>query len=174
MTSPTTPHPAGASEEAANLAALQARLSVFDGPDDFDEMRGPLYWPTMPADEAESEWDSLRHWTGDFRARFPHAVKIPDCWYQHSDLVEALSALRDHERASYSSTAPPTAAIEWHRAFRDIETRMEAWIKRFTCTVPGRGHQPTPVNEAPPEGWNDFVHADISARRSRQIAVALA
>jgi hypothetical protein len=127
----------------------------------------------MPADEAKAEWESLRGWVENFRSRFPHSVKIPNCWYLHSDLVEALSALRDYERSSFSSTAPPTAAVEWHRAFRDMESRMEGWIKRFTCTVPGRGHTPAPVNDLPPEGWDDFVRDDAAARRARQIAVAL-
>jgi hypothetical protein len=173
MTGPTGPDAAKPPDELTGVAALQARLGVMDGLDDFDEMRGPTYWPTLPADEAEAEWDSLRRWVEGFRSRFPHAVKIPDCWFMHGDLAEALSALRDHERASFSSTAPPTAAVEWHRACREMEVRMEGWIKRFTCTIPGRGHEPAAVSDPPPAGWDEFVRSDVSTRSARQIAVAL-
>lgn len=60
-------------------------------------------------------------------------VRLPPCWYRHNDLVEALSTLRDHERISYSDTAPPTAAVAWHSAFRDIETRLRGWIAELRC-----------------------------------------
>jgi len=160
-------------DTAASLAALQAKLSVLDGLDDFDELHGPTYWPALTADDAEAEWESLRRWVEAFRSRFPHATKLPDCWYCHADLVEALAALRDHERASFSSTAPPTAAVEWHRAFRDMESRMECWIKRFTCVVSGRGHEPPPAPAEPDAAWAEFVRADIDRRRTRQIELAL-
>jgi len=63
------------------------------------------------------------------------------------------------ERAS-----PPrvlrTGPVEWHRALRDIEARVETWVKRLTCTVPGRGHAPT--------SWPEFVEIDVAERRKRQ------
>jgi hypothetical protein len=156
-------------DRLSSLDRLAAQLSM-EGTDDFDEMASPFFWPGLAA----PEWESLRLWVERFRARFPHATRIPDCWYHHVDLVEALSALRDHERASYSSTAPPTAGVEWHRAFRDMESRYEAWIKRFKCQgEPGRPHLRAAVDERPREDWADFVQLDTHLRADRQIKAAM-
>lgn len=127
--------------------------------EEFDASAGPVYWPSLTAEEAEPEWESLRDWLERLRSRFPHAIRIPPCWWHHNDLVELLSALRDFERACFAPTAPPTAAVEWHRAFQDIEKRMDMWIKRFACAVPGREHP------EPSSGWDEFILADAQARR---------
>ncbi len=100
------------------------------------------------------------------RARFPHlTARIPDCWYRHNDLVEALLALRDHERACYTASSPASAAVEWHRAFRDMEARWDSWIKRFTCTVPGKGHPPPDLVRSNPDAeFAAFVKDDLARR----------
>ena len=150
---------------ALALTELSARLSAEGG--DFDEFDGPVYWPTRDADRAEWDWPSLAHWVGRLRARFPNmTARIPDCWYLHNDLVEALLALRDHERVSYATTAPGSAAVEWHRAFRDMEARWDSWIRRFGCAVPGRGHEPLDLDSPPPDGFAEFVAADLDRRRT--------
>lgn len=147
------------------LTELSARLSAEGG--DFEEFDGPLYWPTREADRAEWDWPSLAGWVARLRARFPHMTsRIPDCWYQHNDLVEALLALRDHERVSYASSAPGSAAVEWHRAFRDMEARWDGWIKRFTCSIPGKGHPPLNLNTPLPAGFAEFVQTDLTQRRA--------
>lgn len=160
------PDPAtNSSPVVAALTELSARLSADDG-DDFDEFDGPIYWPTRDTDQAEFDWPSLAEWVNRLRARFPHmTARIPDCWYRHNDLVEALLALRDHERVSYASTAPASAAVEWHRAFRDMEARWDNWIKRFTCTVPGKGHPSLDLDTPQPdEEFAAFVKADLARR----------
>jgi hypothetical protein len=160
-------------DPVANLAALAERLGL-NTLDEFDEMAGPVYWPDLTAEDAAAEWDGLRRWVLNLRIRFPQATKIPDCWYRHNDLVEALSALRDYERASFSSTAPPSGAVEWHRAFRDIEARYETWIRKLPCQAgTGRGHEVTEPALEPTADWDDFIRSDIDARERRQIAAAL-
>jgi hypothetical protein len=148
----------------AALTDLTSRLSSEGG--DFDEFGGPIYWPTREPEQAEFDWPALAAWVHRLRERFPHTTgRIPDCWYRHNDLVEVLLALRDHERVSYSSTAPASAAVEWHRAFRDMEVRWDGWIKRFTCTVPGRGHQDLDLGAREPASEFDaFVKADVARR----------
>jgi hypothetical protein len=169
---PTDNNSAGKSRLAAQpespvvaaLTELTARLSAETG--DFDEFEGPVYWPTREPERAEWDWPSLAQWVARLRARFPHmTARIPDCWYLHNDLVEALLALRDHERVSYASTAPGAAAVEWHRAFRDMEARWDSWIKRYTCTVPGKGHPPT-FDASNPQGFAEFVKADLARRQA--------
>jgi hypothetical protein len=70
-------------------------------------------------------------------------VRVPACWYRHNGLVELLSALRDHERACYTDTAAPTAAVTWMTAFRDIEARLRVWIAELRCGGDPRYHDPT-------------------------------
>ena len=152
---------------ARALTELSSRLTA--DPGDFDDFEGPVYWPTREADQAEWVWPSLMQWVNRLRARFPNmTARIPDCWYQHNDLVEALLALRDHERVSYTCTAPGSAAAEWHRAFRDMEARWDGWIKRFTCTIPGKGHPPLNLDTPTPEGFAEFVAADLDRRRETE------
>jgi hypothetical protein len=127
---------------------------------------GTVLWPILTTVEAIEEWPKLLAWVELLRVRFPNAVRLPDCWWQHNDLVEALSALRDYERACYAPHASSTAPVDWHRAFRDIEARIEVWIRRFTCTVPGRGHPPAEANSDLPAGWQQHLDADLATRHT--------
>jgi hypothetical protein len=151
--------------KAAQLVAIAHELRDNELAD-AGELPHPIFWPALTADEAEQEWDLLRRWVDQLRVRYANLTRVPDCWWRHNDLVEVLAALRDFEGACFSATAPATAAVEWQRALRDMEIRMELWIKRFTCVVPGRGHDLTvEVEEAVPAGWAEFVQRDIKARR---------
>jgi hypothetical protein len=125
-----------------------------------DESAPPIQWSELTAEEAEQEWPALRAWVNQLQRRFPHTLRLPTCWWQHNDLVELLAALRDHERASFGPSAPPTAAIEWHRAFRDTEVRAETWIRRLGCSVPGREHPDVSTSDA----WQHFIEADVQSR----------
>src|ERR1035437_5859646 len=48
-------------------------------------------------------------------------------------MVEALSALRDHERMSFSEHGSPTGAVDWLRAFREIAARLMDLAARTQC-----------------------------------------
>lgn len=108
-----------------------------DGDDEFDEdtkpSDPPIHWPSLTGAEAANEWRLLYLWVTVLQHRFRGMVRLPTCWYRHNDLVEALSALRDHERISYADNAAPTAAVAWHAAFRDIEVRLRTWISELRC-----------------------------------------
>ncbi|TAM92794.1 MAG: hypothetical protein EPN43_01910 [Jatrophihabitans sp.] len=119
----------------------------------------PVFWPALTPAEAELEWPALRDWVVTLGARFPHATRVPPCWWQHNDLVELLAALRDFERACYGAAARLTGPVEWHGAFQDIERRLEMWVKRLGCAV-GREH----FHLLDEDGWRAFVAADIAAR----------
>jgi len=83
----------------------------------FGQLDGPIHWPSLTAEERTVRSDELRDWVEKFGARFDIDVRvIPPCWQRHEGMVESLSALRDHERASYADTATPTAAVDWLRA----------------------------------------------------------
>lgn len=95
---------------------------------------GPLFWPDIPADDAPAEWVDLRAWVHRLIARYDlDSHVVPGCWYRHNHLVEALAALRDCERGCFAATAPPAAAVDWQRAWRDIESRLRAWTAELRC-----------------------------------------
>lgn len=150
--------------KAAQLVALAHELRE-EGLGKGDQQH-PIFWPALRAEEAKREWDALRRWVEQLRIRYPNLVRLPECWWRHNDLVEVLSALRDHERACFNPLAPATAAVEWQRALRDMEIRMEIWIKRFTCNVPGRCHETQVSSEdVLPDGWMEHVTRDVARRR---------
>jgi hypothetical protein len=142
---------------------------------DFDDVPGPTSWPLVPAADAAAEWDDLRTWVDALQQRFPHLDHhvIPRCWWRHNGHVEALCALRDHERSSFSETAPATAPVDWLRALRDISTLLKAWTAEVGC---GSAHQDPPVALRTVErgDWERHVRADVRRRHEREIDEAAA
>jgi hypothetical protein len=149
-------------------AAIEALFGA-DGPPDFDDTDGPLFWPKLPAPEAAQAWAELRGWVEQLIERFSHLDHhaIPNCWWRHNGHVEALVALRDHERMCYSDSSPSTAGVEWHRAFRDIEARMREWTSTLAC---GSSHDPRPrPSRVIDDGeWEEFIAADKQDRERAQ------
>lgn len=128
---------------------------------------GPVHWPSLTADDAAEEWEALRIWVNELLDRYHEIARLPDCWWRHNDFVEVLSALRDYERACFGKRAPLTGPVEWQRALRDIENRLEFWSKRLMCAVRGRGHEMTqPCGETSP--WANHIEADVARRRARE------
>ena len=141
--------------------------------DDFPDIPTPTYWPALPATDAADEWDHLRAWVENLCGRFAHLDHhvIPRCWWRHNEHVEALAALRDHERSSYSDTAPATAPLDWFRALRDIAALLRAWTAELGCATT---HQnPAATLRAVDEGeWERFVEVDVERRQQREIDAA--
>ncbi len=121
----------------------------------FGELASPVHWPSLTDQERESRTDELRDWVGQLVARFALDIRvIPPCWLRHNGMVETLSALRDHERASYANSAPATAAVDWLRALRDVESLLRDLAGKTQCTaqihrpeLPRAAHlvEPTPT-----------------------------
>ena len=167
-TADTGPDP---DDRLSKLAALFGA----DGPPDLDDVEGPVHWPDLTADDAPAEWDGLRTWVDRLLERFPHLDHhvIPLCWWRHNGHVEALAALRDHERICYADSSPATAAVDWHRAFREIESRLREWTGALPC---GSTHDPRvralrPLDQGE---WATFVAADTEQRRQAAIRHAAA
>jgi len=100
------------------------------------QLDGPIHWPSLTADERAVRSDELRDWVERLVARFDIDVRvIPPCWQRHDGMIESLSALRDHERASYADTASPTAAVDWLRALREVELRLHELASKTQCTA---------------------------------------
>jgi hypothetical protein len=90
---------------------------------------------------------------------------VPRCWFKHNGHVEALVALRDHERVSFSDTAPATAPLDWLRALRDTAFLLRAWTADLPC---GATHQAAcvPLAAIDEDAWQRHI-IDEASRRSR-------
>jgi hypothetical protein len=131
----------------------------------FGDLQGPTHWPSLLPDDARQAWADLRDWVEHLVDRFGLETRaVPPCWYQHNTVVEALSALRDHERISFAPSASPTAAVDWFRALREIEHRLSEAGARTQCSI--NEHRPDP-----PRTWQTnqsqcriFIEDDIRDR----------
>lgn len=165
----------GVSDPISGVERLQAIIVRHGGgAPGLDEVPAATHWPSIPAVDAEAEWNDLRAWVEQLLERFAqldHHV-VPACWWRHNEHVEALSALRDHETVSYSDTAPATGPMEWLRALRDVTALLRAWTSELSC---GATHQPTPtrLRVAGDDGWDAFAAADLEQRRQAAIRTAL-
>lgn len=102
----------------------------------FGQLAGPVHWPSLTSEERVQRSEELKRWVAQLVGRFDIDVRIvPPCWQRHPGMVEALSALRDHERACYADTAPPTAAVDWLRALREVEARLHELVAKTQCTA---------------------------------------
>ena len=128
---------------AANDEPLDFGVDPFDRT--FGQLRGPIHWPSLTVQEAASRMSELRDWVSLLVTRFGLEPRtVPPCWARHPAMVEILSALRDHERASYADTAPPTAAVDWLRALRDAQLLLAETGARTQCTVHEHRNQAVP------------------------------
>lgn len=148
-----------------------AELFGADGPPDLDTIAPPLFWPSIPAADIAAEWGALRRWVEGLVARYPHLDHhvIPRCWWQHPGHVEALQALRDHERVSFAPSAAATAATDWQWRFALIEGRLREWTAHAGCSSSHR-QLPTGVAQPDPADWDAMLTADERDRAAREIA----
>lgn len=124
----------------------------------------PVMWRTLTAVELSQEWPRLLAWVQQLRSRYPNSLRLPECWWRHSDLVEPLAALRDYERGCFENSNDPRTAVDWHRAFRDIEARLEVWVRRLPCAAGVGGHSAHATPVRLPDGWLEFVTEAVQAR----------
>jgi hypothetical protein len=111
----------------------------------FRQLDGPIHLPSLSVRERQGVLPGLRDWVTLLVRRFAIEPRVvPPCWEQHNGMVEALLALRDHERACYAESACPTAAVEWLRALRDVEILLTERLAQTQCTA--HEHRQTPVH----------------------------
>ena len=137
---------------------------------EFGDQYSPTHWPSLLPDEARQAWVDLRGWVEALVDRFGLETRVvPPCWYRHNALVEALSALRDHERISFAPNASPTAAVDWFRTLREIELRLGEVCAGTQCSV--NEHRPDPSRSWPADQdqWQSFVQTDVSDREQQVI-----
>jgi hypothetical protein len=174
MTEEGVDSPSTGTDSDVTRVGPSQRLSAMDKPSetgellDMDAIAPPSHWPSLSADEAAREWPVLRSWVEELMARFSHLDHhvIPRCWFLHNGHVEALVALRDQERVNYGETAPGTAGVDWHRAFRDVEARLREWTGQLACGAAHevRTHQ---IRSLDSDQWDHFVKSDTTERKKK-------
>jgi hypothetical protein len=90
---------------------------------------------------------------------------------RQNDHVEALAALRDHERSSFAPTAPATGPVEWFRALRDVTFLLKAWTADLACAA-AHHNPPTALRTVNSGEWEDHVTGDVARRERSEIGRA--
>lgn len=112
---------------------------------------GPLHVPSLTAGERDAIMADLRAWVDRLVDRFTLDTRtVPPCWERHNAMVEALSALRDHERGSYAADADPRSAVDWLRAFRDVRGVLSELAAVTQCSA--HQHRDPPSRRRPLPG----------------------
>jgi hypothetical protein len=94
----------------------------------------PIVWSAHSDDDQElllEELDLWVTWLAD-RYRLDHRV-VPECWKQHAELIEELSALHLAWQGAYTTTAPADAPLTWHERFAVARARLADWGARTGC-----------------------------------------
>ncbi|MGC9156549.1 MAG: hypothetical protein ACP5HZ_13035 [Ferrimicrobium sp.] len=136
------------------------------GDEEDPALSAPTFWPAIRVGDRRSEWNSLRAWVEELVRRYPHLDHhvIPRCWYLHNGHVEALVALRDHERISFAQSSPATSPVQWQWAFAQIESRLREWTAHAGCLSTHRS-TPAPPCAIDDDAWEHFLARDEEAHR---------
>lgn len=115
-------------------------------------------WRNLGPHGQEALWSELAGWIDWLRGRYPLARKIPDCWREHPEVVEELTALWLAWQGAYAEPDPPlTAASDWHdRWLPGVLHRLEHGPFAIDCVADHRARpasvyadRPTSTAEAP-------------------------
>lgn len=94
----------------------------------------PLLWCAATPAEQQHHLDNLDEWvgwlSGHYRLDRRH---IPECWTEHWELIEELSALRQAWEGAYASTASADSPLTWHERFAAARIRLAEWVARTGC-----------------------------------------
>jgi len=165
---PTLPPPPEEEDDDGDGRSPFDELMAAAGPP--FELPTPTCWWEIPLADLPAEWDELRAWVESLVRRYPHLDVhfIPPCWFRHPSHVEALVALRDHERVSFAEISPATAPVQFQVALGQIESRLRIYTDAAGCLSTHR----EPVNPLVPpsdETWQEFVTADVNRRRMESL-----
>lgn len=99
-----------------------------------DQMPHPICWAVLTPDQTAVELAKLALWVDWLRDRYhlDHRT-IPDCWPQHSDLIEELSALRTAWQAAYSGGGRSDAPLSWQAQFDATRHRCKQRVADIGC-----------------------------------------
>ena len=102
-------------------------------------------WRTIEGEEREEASRALIDWVQNWlQPRYELQSRVlPDCWWQHGDMVEELSALFAAWTIAYDVSDGGYGPVGWHERFALALTRNAF---RTKCT---EGHRATPERTMP-------------------------
>ncbi|MDF2506215.1 MAG: hypothetical protein K0Q52_74 [Microbacterium sp.] len=156
-----TDQPDIGSEEVERLLAEQLGFDPFDRHTPSDIIGGDtINWRTLTSADAAAVWEALREWVEWFTTRYSVPVStVPDCWWQHGQLVEELSALHAAHNAAFDPSDTGFGPIGWHE-------RLSIALPRLSRAYGGgctNGHRPTK-----PRTWDDVTDETAWTAWTRQ------
>ena len=94
----------------------------------------PIVWSAITPTEQEHFLEALDLWVDWLtdRYRLDHRT-VPQCWHEHPELLEELSALHLAWQGAYATAAAPDAALHWHEHFAAAVSRLNDWVARTGC-----------------------------------------
>ncbi len=94
----------------------------------------PFAWSSLSPDDTRLFLEDLDLWVGWLveRYRLDHRI-VPECWRQHPELIEELSALHLAWQGSFALTANHDAPLLWHEHFANACQRIADWVARTGC-----------------------------------------
>ena len=134
-----------AQESTEALADILGRLEmVEDSPVTGTGSVTSWCWRDATPEAGERLQKALGDWVDWIRHRYPLARRIPQCWTEHPEVVEELTALWLAWQAAYVEVdAPLTAAAEWHdRWLPGVLFRLEHGAMALDCR---QHHQERPA-----------------------------
>lgn len=115
-------------------------------------------WRSMDDIQARDEWIALRKWVEWFAIRYDVPVSaVPNCWWQHAQLVEELSALHCSHRAAFDPADTGNGPIMWHE-------RLSLAMPRLTragagCSSEHHSLRPRSFSGVTDEGaWDAWIN----------------
>lgn len=95
----------------------------------------PVCWAALDSDHVASELEPLTRWVDwlvqHYRLDRRH---VPECWAQHWELIEELSALHHSWKATYAyDTIENHGPLVWHERFATARDRLAEWTSRTGC-----------------------------------------
>lgn len=103
----------------------------------------PTCWAAQTTDEHQALLEDLDVWVTWLVEHYSLDRRhVPECWAQHWELIEELSALRQAWEGAYATTAHADAPLVWHERFQEARLRLAEWVARTGCRK--AEHRPSP------------------------------
>lgn len=98
----------------------------------------PIVWSAHSPDSQTLLREELNLWIDWLtdRYRLDHRT-VPDCWHDHPELLEELSALHLAWQGAFATSASPDAPLRWHEQFAAAINRLTDWVARTGCRPDG-------------------------------------
>ena len=94
----------------------------------------PFAWSSLSPDDTQLFLEELDLWVGWLVERYRLDRRtVLDCWREHPELIEELSALHLAWQGAFALTSNHDAPLLWHEHFANACQRINDWVARTGC-----------------------------------------